>query len=598
MSIYDTDHLGQPTEGYLGPFTSFWDNAKASYEQQYRVDSFSALEAEAGEMWLPSIREYERVTGKMADVSFSDASMRTYISAVMGVDTPWTSKGANDAQSRQHILQLNEQIKALNNPNIKSLDQIVQDVIAMRAEVSGQAANVAARTNWTGWLGSVAGGVAGSFSTRDPLQLLTLGFGGFGKSLGMRLLTEAGIGGAVETGQQFLGVQPTRELLGEEPGNPWESIAFAAIGAAGIRGGLEGLGSAGRYLSKRLSEGPTVDAFDLTDSQMRQMFERQDTPTSRAGEHALDAQQQFNALNPYTPTDVGMRRFIGELSEVQELMAGRTATAIRQLPVEQMPVDLDNLSFEMAQVKETQPVVYQRFAAAQNRLSEIDQQIIEAQTSLASITEADGIQRFDQDTADLVRSYQQDLETGTPAQREQAQRQLNALAETLGPERIARETVDAGITPRQQLKTLRASRRAAAREYKAARDAVDKVIERNEQSARLKEMVEQQKSVANVGLYAKQNPEPYIGPELQHHVVEASYEAATTAQDEIPVAARNVTTTPEGLFDLGDGTTVAPDFAIELVDDAGNARTMSAREIFEDLDEDDRLVTAMSECAL
>lgn len=595
MSLYDDSHLGQ-VDPYAGAATGFLENVRAAYAQQFRVDSFNALEAEVGDAWLPSIRAYERATGEQTGLSFDPATMRIYLSAALGEETPWYSAfpgGQQDTQARESFRQIDEKIKALNDPNVKSLEQVVQDIVRMRAEVTNTTADVSNRADGLGWLGGLVGGVGGSFTTRDPLYLLSAGFGGFGKGVAQRIATEMAVGASIETAQQFIGVQPTREMLGEAERSPWESIAYAAIGAGVVRGGLEGIG---RLLENVGTRGAQVgDEFELSDAQLESMFTRVDTPTSRAGLHALESQQHFNALNPYTASDAGMRRFIGELSEVQQIVAGMTDTGIRQLPAERLPIDLDELSFEMRQVKETEPVVYGRFTAAQTRLDEVNAQIADVEMQMGAINEADGLARIDPDTAELARSYIRDLEspTATPAARETARRQLDSIAETIGVERIAKETADAAIVPRQTLKTLRQSRKAAMKEYNAARNVVDARIMRQQESARLKETMEQRKAAASAGVYAKANDDPYVGPLMEHPAVRGSFEAATKAQEIIPVAARSVVETPEGMIDLGEGKLVPADFEIEV-----DGKPMSVRAVLTDLDEDDKLLSAMGQCAL
>lgn len=599
MSLYSTDHLGVITDAYAGPETGFWENARAAYDQQFRVDSMAALPAEVSDAWQSSLQRYKDVTGEDVWTSLPDATMSTYIAAVMDEETPWIAKTGNDAQTRANAIALNNRMKALNDPNIKSLDQIIQEIVQKRAEITANTADLSGRQSWAGWFGSFAGGVAGSLSTRDPLNLITAGFGGFGKSIATRIATEAAIGGTVEAGNQFLAVEPTREMLGEPDRSPWESILYAATGAGIIRGAGEGIAAVGGRLLERLDRpvADGADAFDLSDDQLRQMFSRADTPSNRAGEFALDAQQSFNALNPYTASDSGMRRFIGELSEVQEIMAGTTSTGVRQLPLEQLPVDLDNLSFEMRQVKETEPVMFAEFSTAQTKLDEIDAALSEVEARVANINQADGLQRIDPDTADLARSYISDLDSPDPKVKANAERQLQMIAESVGPDLIAKQVSDAAIAPRKELQALRKSRKAALRDFKQARDAVDAVVARNAERARFKEMLEQQKATAQVGLFAKANDEPYVGPLLEHQTVKSAVAAATDAQEAIPVAARNVTEVEDGI-DVGNGLVLSKDFTIDLVDEFGNARSMSAKEIFDELADDDRLVAAMGQCAL
>lgn len=110
-----------------------------------------------------------------------------------------------------------------------------------------------ARGEQAGLASRLIGGIGGAMT--DPLNLYTLPIGGFGKTVGQRILTEGLVGAGVETALQG-GVQHNREELGLADltlGEAAANIGFAGLGAAGLRGGFEVAPAAARKLGENIA---------------------------------------------------------------------------------------------------------------------------------------------------------------------------------------------------------------------------------------------------------------------------------------------------------------------------------------------------------
>ncbi len=380
-------------EGSAGRSSGFLAGVSAGYDQQYRVDSAYSLEAEVHGRWLDSLSKLERSTGQKYDMPMDYSSLNNYVRATQGEDpSGWaqqiTLQGLDPTEAlraREPFNKANDIIKQLGDPNIRSMEDIVKQVVQERMSVEQRNANVSDTGGFMAGLGQFVGAVGGSFSERDPLLLGTLGFGGFGKTVAARIATEMGAIGAVEAVQQYGAVEPTRALLGEEPGSPLLNVGLAMAGAGLLRGGVEGLG---KFVdNRRLS--PQLDELELT-NEMRLAFEAMpQSPSARAGLHLLDAQADFTKANPYGQSEPATRRFIAELEDVQRVMSGTETAVGRFLP--EMPIDTQKLDADSLIVQAERPEIYTRLTEAQTRLAEIDERINKANEGPELLTDANGI---------------------------------------------------------------------------------------------------------------------------------------------------------------------------------------------------------------
>jgi len=152
--------------------------------------------------------------------------------------------GTVEVQNYQLDLdQLNEQLKIIKetHPEIQTFEDMYSELKINASKTERRMQDILSRTDTTGSAVGFMSGLAGAFNSNDPLNILSLAAGGWGKTAGTKILTEMGIGGLAETINQFLGVKENRELLGLD-NSAWRSaqqILFATAGAGIIRGGFE-----------------------------------------------------------------------------------------------------------------------------------------------------------------------------------------------------------------------------------------------------------------------------------------------------------------------------------------------------------------------
>lgn len=123
-----------------------------------------------------------------------------------------------------------------------NIGDVIDGVVERMRETDRETADVMGRAGWfTGITGGLVGGAAGMFSfTRDPLNTISLGWGGVARTVFGRIAQEAAINAGVEGGT-LLGAVPNRDLAGLETSGAQIAgqLAIAAGGAAAIRGAFE-----------------------------------------------------------------------------------------------------------------------------------------------------------------------------------------------------------------------------------------------------------------------------------------------------------------------------------------------------------------------
>lgn len=150
--------------------------------------------------------------------------------------------GSNPAV--QHIREQDELIAKLNADNPGLNLRTMRDLFDTTKQKAAEAERVASLDrSWLGSAGAFIGDVLGNVDPRVNLpNFLTLGVGGIGKTIGMRMLTQ-GVGqGLIETFNQFTGVQEQRRMLGLEHGteNALWNIGGAVVGGVALQGVGEG----------------------------------------------------------------------------------------------------------------------------------------------------------------------------------------------------------------------------------------------------------------------------------------------------------------------------------------------------------------------
>lgn len=390
--FFDDSHVTDVgLEGSAGPSVGFLDMVQQGYRQQFRVDSALALNNELQNRWLESLRAAQIQDGAVSglDESWAYVAMAQHVkgepidineSPPLGVVAPIIGpmlaartaatyiKSPDRLARIKGMIDANERIKQLGDPNIKSFEQILEEVTQMQHEVEGETASMWERSGTAGVMGSFLGAMGGSFTVRDPLNLVTAPLG-YGRAIATRVATEMGIAAGVVGATEYLQVAPAREIVDLPERDPLYNILAAAAGAGAIRGGLEGIG----YGLRRMRSGVEEIDFDLRDSQLAQMFENNSaSPSARAGASLLDDTRFVERNNPYGEGRAAQERFIAELQSIQRAMNGEPMTAVaRVLP----PIPFDELKkvadFEI--VREQSPQIYARMEAAQIKLASIRQ---------------------------------------------------------------------------------------------------------------------------------------------------------------------------------------------------------------------------------
>lgn len=621
MSFFDDSHVTDVgMEGSIGPSVGAGEMISQGYRQQYRVDSALALEKEIEDRWLESLRLLEENSGGKFNRPVDPRTYKGYAELISGVPITVLAEGRLPRETFDEQMTMMRQadnaIKALNNPEVQSFEQILQEVVRMQHQVEQETSSMSERTGVMGTLGSIIGAMGGSFSERDPLNVLSLGFGGGGRTIAMKVATEMGIAGTITAATEVSQVQPNREFAGLPERSMLQDVLVAMGGAGLIRGGLEGIG-AGVRSTRQFQEWAALrelEELQLNDRdvQMEALFATMpQSPRARAGLSALDDIQFVERNNPYGVGDTANARFLAELQDVQRVLGGAPMTAIaRALPPVPFEAIEKEVDFEI--VKEMSPQVWARLEEAQARVVELDTQIADTVSRVETMSLPDAVRLVDEEAGaqlDALAVRVNDEALPEP-ERAAADLEANAIIQRVGPERVAKRLEEEANRSRINVRRLRASRRSANRQYREAYKATEKEAEQIRRFQAATKSAAQRETVDLLGNVM--GGRTFIGSALTHEMVERQMtrvaELAET-QDERAVAlfreredfgeAVEGETKPlayetaDGRIDIGLAEPVDPTFRI-LTEDG----EFSVREIMDDLKEDERLDEAMRSCLL
>ncbi len=169
-----------------------------------------------------------------------------------------------------------------------------------------------------------AGGTAGSLA--DPINAYTLLFGGWGKTIAERVLTEAALGATVE-GLQALDNRRAYARMGEEYGvaEAAQDIALAGVGAGVIRGGVEiapKIDSAAYRAAAPLRD--AIDGRLVTRDVARALAEANPagtlTPNQQAAVNVLTRAEEIDAASPFVDTYAARDAHAARLAEAMEAL--------------------------------------------------------------------------------------------------------------------------------------------------------------------------------------------------------------------------------------------------------------------------------------
>lgn len=607
-SPLDVGHT-ETFEGTAGFPTSIGESFDSVFDLSYRVDSLLGLETEVQSRWEKSIREYEAATGTKTGIDTSIRTVGGLINPMIdpgkerglarsfqGLDFTLYGPGDGPEERLQKAREFNDKIRSLNSSQIRPIEDVLEEVLAQRQLTIERSEAAAETTGFLGTIAGFAGGIAGTlasaFSGRDPVQLGTLFVGGGGKNVATRIASEFAVNAAAEGIVQQAGIQPTRKALGE----PESDILSAMLTAGAAGGALRGVGEvAGALVSRYLKAEREPITLDFEDRQLREMLgQAPQTPEIRAAQVLLTEDAMFVRANPYADTNAGLRRFEVEVESVLASFSGKTDTAVARLLPEVDDFNIENLDYHSQVVREQRPQVFQAVADTSSRIRELDERIAQLTDQIDNISLAEGVARIDEDTANLIRSYEADLANPqlTTKQREDIIRRADQAIKSIGEAAVERELVNAGIAPRKELQRLRQERKAATKRFREARDIFDRAVNEVKALERIKEITTAPGVLRSV-------PASPINPvALRKDVVEATTKAIDSFHEQIPEVSESIVQameTEEGL-DLGDGVVIPKDFRIQDPDNP--AKEISAAQLYRRLLDDEGLVEAMRTCAL
>lgn len=274
-----------------GGDTGFGQNYRADLESARRMDAHYALEYEYREALARNRREVTRLTGQAPPEREGDTiSLAPYLQRARAYEGEGTLS--------PELAQEDEAYAALKQKNarVQTPREVFNRLQQQLQAVEARAADIGSRATLSGMIGGFAGAVVGAFSERDPVNVATLGLGGFGKTLAVRVLSEAGVNSAVEAINQFTGVTENRRLLGLETSTEQAllNVAAAGVGAGLLRGGGELGASAVKSIGKK-----AVELSKLLPSELLQQLraspamKERPAPSVRATETALEREAVF-----------------------------------------------------------------------------------------------------------------------------------------------------------------------------------------------------------------------------------------------------------------------------------------------------------------
>lgn len=602
-NYFGTDHLISPPIT-AGPSPSIWQSLTQGVSQQYHVDSSLGLYTEVINRYGNSIRAYENATGRSAMPTLgSSENTNLFVDDVQGRAPGWwyrnifTGELSKTEQDKlNQFREVNAWVKAQNRPDLPSMEQVIADVARMQQGVEAETERQSETSTVGGTVARFAGGAIGSLTPRDPLNLATLSIGGFGKSVATRIATEAAVQAGITGITDVASVNPNRQAVGLPEHSTMYDMLLAAAGGAAFRG----LGEAAHVGIKRfIGAAPEPEKLPdggPTNEELHAAFDAMpDSPRTRAGRSILDAVDDIERVNPYGDSLNGHARFIEELRRVQDTLGGEPMTAIARFlpPLPEMPFEHIENNFDFQLVREQQPELYGKLQSARAAIADVEGRITDTEQSIANLAPSDAIARIDPNSGELIRLYEQELRDPalTTERRADIQRKVNTIVQSLGPENVQRELINASIKPKKELQSLRASRRAAVRRYKDAYNAVQTEADAIKNRQRIIALANNRKEVR--AIMADKN-RPFLVPSAQ--AAEDMAEVARVADEGMSerIDALVAKQPDDGTVDIGLEQPVPGDRF--FLDEGGQKVTFA--KAMADLTDDDRTAEAMRTCML
>lgn len=322
-----------PEQASTGPRVGFLESWAVSWEEQTRAAAMYGIENQMWQMDSEQVRAMRNAgiedvpylspdsVGFWADnMPGPAAGVERYLDvARYYVDGGEPGFATELQEYDKRITELRDKYPNLNLQTSREMWERVQSE-AQRYE--NMAVNN--RRDFGGEVGAFLGGSLASLNPNtDPLNFITLGVGGIGKTVLARIGTQAGAQGVIEGINQITGVQEQRRLLGLDYGlgDAVSRVAGAAVGGAAIQGVGEAVGFGLRRWFRSTPE-------DIAQPPTPEVLNRPSLPdTSLVPPRAIPADETLAAAKltrePETYVD-----YLHEQSPLSVTRAGRARTVL------------------------------------------------------------------------------------------------------------------------------------------------------------------------------------------------------------------------------------------------------------------------------
>lgn len=642
----------EPRDPYLGPTPSPFDVFGQMFEQQTKVDSQLGAPKLFMEEYVQGARQFAEETGIPLPEALESPDTEVFSQLLRDratgrkrarfVDTgfpfrdatlPKRSQGAKLDEVEGFDRKMREAQK--RGVSVKTLDQALSRAGERAKQIEQETGDILSRADLLGHGFGFAGAVLGSFDPRtDPLNAFTLPLGGFGRTAGTRILTEAGVVAGVETGIQFGAVVPNREVLGLDRGNPLFNILAAGVGAGAFRGILEGSGPAYRAIEARidparakarifrdeLAQAGDVDNVILSrlsaeerDRVLLEALRSRPAQTAQTRAAAMSMEQLIEAYdgNPFGDTRAGRKlheaMFNAAVEALQPGIRGgpqrlMASTAIIRTMVRPGPdrdamfrvladgwVDAETIA-QTARMRS--PDIFQKLDEARADLARLEQEARKPRRTDIELVKRQADQEFQEITRRLARIEKriESFPTGSKDKTKAGKERLEAEREALT--RRANEFTGGGDGP------LRS-------DLVVPDDLASGIEKARTRVARLERRAETE--VANaVRAIGKSGPAPIRTgryPDPRQSVSDTILEARRAADTRLERSeaeferALEVANDPEAAIEIGEAE-IPRDMKFILLDRDGNLVERTIDDILDEQAQDDALAEAVRVCAL
>lgn len=611
MFLQDKDVLLPPNpKGAEGPKVGFMAAFDAAFDDQSLNASMAGAEMRFRELFESNVDLVNELTGERINPRIQ----RPF--SVLGIVGDEDLNPEVRKQDIEAHTEINNKFKELKKqyPQIKTFEDMLADIRKEAVSKEKRAQSVSAREGTAGWWGDLFGRISGSFTTGDPVNIVTLGFGGGGRHVATRILSEAGANSAIETINQFSGVPENREILDLQQFSNRDkinNIMFAGAGAGILRGGFEGVAAGINRLNAKSAAGKAITDNDIADA-LNDLPEN--TATKRAASMLLEQEAAMREATPFRKKrsaeavhQVLYRRAYNELNEPWDPTANVGSRADREFTAQALRargIDPDLTARDALQELErvgTPRNIDEARLFAQRELEPAfrEELIAEASNKLAK----GEVKQLQKELRDLEKKIA-DLDKDFKVTAKRANQKKGVTRKQA--EKQARQATDADrqtLEAQRQRVTGQLDAHARAAQAEADLTRIDNGQIPNRYQAPIEGRANELQAMAEA--FARKEP---VTPRGYSRLEAARSvdEVETKINDKLDeITDQQFQTAARGLdddggkVDIGLETEIDPNMKIKLVDDEGNVKgEISVRDALKDIADDDALVRAVKECGI